>query len=177
MLWGSLTLSQQLLTSLHGSCVQHCKLDKLCANYYLEVISAYSYQGRHLVQTFIITHNKNKDIPCSYGKNSLWTSAIAPMFAVSPTVTSAATSMDVAFCEKVNTHDVTNYSSIKTESTTVHKHWMWSVQCMTAAAPGYKTISDVGCKVYAPNWQCITRQISDLSHAWLKNSFLRRGQF
>ena len=32
---------------------------------------AYLYKGWNLVQTFIITHNKNQNILCSYGKNSL----------------------------------------------------------------------------------------------------------
>lgn len=87
--------SQQLVTYLHGSCVQRCKLHKLRGNYCREV----SYTCFH---TQRITHShKNQNILCSCRKNSLWASAVASVHCTSPTVESTVMSTDATCCKKV----------------------------------------------------------------------------
>ena len=54
-----LTLSQQPLTSLQGSSVQHCKLHWLHAHCCLGVMYTCLYEERNVFQTFNITCNKN----------------------------------------------------------------------------------------------------------------------
>ena len=100
-----LTLFQHLLASLHGSCVQHCKLHYRHSYYCLGVIYAYFHKERSAFPTFSTTRVKIKTSKGLPVKQLMNTSCWVYVRCRSPKVISSAASRNAMCREKVKNKD------------------------------------------------------------------------